>query len=466
VHVLFAAAELAPLASVGGLSQAAAGLVDELRRSGTEVTVVVPDYDPTVRLVDEVRIPIDVPAWVGTASVRTGVHDVCGAVHLVDVAGIERPHPYLRADGTGWEDNDGRFLRFGRAVAALAAALRPDVVHLNDWHTATALAALDPTVPTVFTIHNLAYQGATDAAWLEDIGPRGTAFARHGGTNPLAGAVRLADAVVAVSPTYATEIVHPDHGAGLDDLLRERGDSLVGILNGIDTRRWDPATDGELARPFDASDLAGRTVDRDDLLDRLGWGHVTDRDDPVAVMVTRLVEQKGVDLALGCVPFLAGIGLRLAVLGAGDAALAASLRDAAAAHPRRIAFVEGYDDGLARRFLAGADLLLMPSRFEPCGLTQLQAMRYGALPVVTAVGGLRDTVVDLDADPRHGTGWVAARPTTVDVLDALWRARRGLSDRRRVAALRRRVLRLDTSWAAPAREHLALYERVRSLRKG
>lgn len=462
MHVLFAAAELAPLASVGGLSQAASGLVDELRRSGLDVDVVVPDYDPSIELVDEVRHPLDVPGWVGPASVRVGVHPVCGAVHLVTVPGIDRPHPYLRADGNGWEDNDTRFLRFGRATAALADALRPDVVHLNDWHTATALAALEPTVPTVFTIHNLAYQGATDASWLTQIGPRSAAFARHGGTNPLAGAIRLADAVVAVSPSYAAEIRGADHGAGLDDLLRERGDALVGILNGIDTRRWDPATDAALARNFDATDLSGRVVDRTDLLARLGWSDVAAPDDPVVVMVTRLVDQKGVDLALDCVPFLAGIGLRLAVLGAGDARLAQALRDAATARPDRVAFVEGYDDDLARRCLGGADLLLMPSRFEPCGLTQLQAMRYGTLPVVTAVGGLRDTVVDLDADPRHGTGWVAALPEIAHVLDALWRARRGLTDRRRTGTLRRRVLRRDTSWAAPAAAHVALYDRVRS----
>ncbi|MBM3684373.1 MAG: glycosyltransferase [Actinobacteria bacterium] len=457
MHVLFAAAELAPLASVGGLSQAAAGLVDELRRQGVRVTVVVPDYDPSIGLGDEEGSAVAVPDWVGPTRRRRGVHPVCGPVDLLTVPGIDRPHPYLRADGTGWEDNDARFLRFGRAVAALAETVRPDVVHLNDWHTATALAALDPAQATVLTVHNLAYQGTTDVAWAAKIGPRGDAFVRDGTMNPLAGGIRLADAVVAVSPSYAGEILHPAHGAGLDDLLRARGDTLVGILNGIDTRRWDPATDTNLARRFDAGDPTGRAADRTDLLDQLGWD---DAEDPVVVMVTRLVEQKGVDLALACVPFLAGMRMRLAVLGAGERHLAGALRDAAAERPDRVAFVEGYDDGLARRFLAGADLLLMPSRFEPCGLTQLQAMRYGAFPVVTAVGGLRDTVVDLDADPRHGNGWVAADADVPHLLDALWRARRGLTDRRRTTALRRRILRLDASWARPARAHIELYRQA------
>jgi starch synthase len=455
MRVVFATAELAPVASVGGLASAAAGLGLELRRQGVDVEFVMPDYGG-VELADERVVDLAVPSWVGSARLRIGTHPVVGRLHLVSVPGIERPHPYLQPNGEGWADNSQRFFRFARAVAAYVEHDPPDVLHLNDWHTAPALAALPVPPPSVLSLHNLAYQGVTDASWLGVIGPRAAHYEWWGDTNPLSGGLALADRIVAVSPHYATEIVTREGGFGLDEPLRNRGSDLVGILNGIDTDIWNPATDPLIAANYDVESLAGREPNRVGLRQRLGWPV---DDVPLATVVTRLTHQKGIDLLAPLVPLLAQIPMRLAILGSGDAGLAAHLHELAGHHPESFAFVEGYDEVLSHLMFAGADVYLMPSRFEPCGLTQMQAMRYGAIPVVTAVGGLVDTVLDTDLD-RRGTGFVAGAAMPHDVLAAMFRAARAVRDRRRLVALQRRMMSVDWSWAAPAREYSALYRTV------
>lgn len=453
MRVVFATAELSPVATVGGLAAAAAGLGAELRRAGVDVDLVMPDYG-NIALVDETSITLDVPAWVGAATVRIGVHPEAGRLHLVSVPGMARPHPYLQADGAGWPDNSERFFRFARAVAAFVAADPPDILHLNDWHTGAVLAALDDPPPTVVSLHNLAYQGVAGPEWLELIGPHAAHFEWWGGTNPLSGALALADRVVAVSPNYVTEIVTPDGGFGLDGALQARGDALVGILNGIDTDVWNPATDPHLEANFDASDLGARAANRTALLRRLG---LPNDGTPLTTIVTRLTHQKGVDLVTPLIPLLAQIPMRLGVLGSGDAVVSGELHRLAAAHPEHLAFVEGYDEALSHQMFAGGDAFLMPSRFEPCGLTQMQAMRYGAIPIVTAVGGLVDTVPDADADTRAGLGFVAERVATTDLLAAMFRAARRLKDTRRTIALQKRMMSIDWSWAGPAQTYVQLY---------
>ncbi len=452
MRVVFATAELSPVATVGGLAAAAAGLGAELRRLGVDVDLVIPDYGD-VALVDETTIRLDVPDWVGAATVRAGHHPGVGRLRLVSVPGMARPHPYLQANGEGWSDNSERFFRFARAVAALVELDPPDVLHLNDWHTGPTLAALVDPPPTVVSIHNLAYQGVTDASWLEVIGPRAGHFEWWGGVNPLSGALALADRIVAVSPHYATEIVTPEGGFGLDEPLRNRGADLVGILNGIDTDVWDPTNDPLIASPFTAASIDSRGINRSALHERFGFP-----DDGVVLgaVVTRLAHQKGIDLLAPLVPLLSQIPMRLAILGSGDAGLAAHLHELAAAYPDSLEFVDGYDESLSHLMFAGSDLYLMPSRFEPCGLTQMHAMRYGSIPVVTAVGGLVDTVTDVDLH-RHGTGFVAGRTTSNDLLAALFRAERRVRDRRRRVAIQKRIMGVDWSWREPARQYLELY---------
>ncbi len=456
MRVVFATAELSPIAAVGGLAAAAAGLAAELRRVGVDVDVVMPDYGG-VGLVDETTTALDVPDWVGAATIRTGIHPGVGRLRMIGVPGMARPHPYLQPDGSGWADNSDRFFRFARAVASFVEADPPDILHLNDWHTGATLAALDSPPPTVMSIHNLAYQGVAGPEWLDLIGPRAGHYEWWGGTNPLSGALALADRIVAVSSNYVHEIVTPEGGFGLDGPLRERGDALVGIVNGIDTELWDPATNPHLVANFDASTLDRRELNRTALLDRLG---LPADDTPLATIVTRLTHQKGIDLIVPLVPLLEQIPMRLGILGSGDAVLSAELHRLAAAHPEHLAFVEGYDETLSHQMFAGADAFLMPSRFEPCGLTQMQAMRYGAVPIVTAVGGLVDTVPDADRDSRGGVGFVAQQVEPTDLLAAMFRAARRLKDKRRATSLRKRMMAIDWSWAAPAQTYLALYREL------
>jgi starch synthase len=457
MRVLFATAELAPVAAVGGLAQAAAGLTAELRRQGIDVDVVLPDYGG-VELAGERTRTVAVPEWAGPVSIRSGEHAVAGPLHLVRSRGIARSHPYLRPDGSGWPDNDERFLAFSQVIAAMVREDPPDVLHINDWHTGAVLAALAAPPPSVLSLHNLAYQGVTRRAWLYLLGPGAEHYEWFGGTNPLSGAIALADKVVAVSPHYAREILTPEGGFGLDGPLRHRWADLSGILNGIDQQVWDPATDPHLPANY-AIDrgitgvLAAKAANRRAVGERFGW---PDDETPLAAMVTRLTEQKGVDLAVPIVPVLRQIPLRLAVLGAGDAKAAAGLAALAADHADRFAFVEGYDEELSHRLFAAADVYLMPSRFEPCGLTQMQAMRYGAIPVVTDVGGLHDTVPDAD-EHADGHGFVADRVDAVALVSALFRAARGLADRRRRPALVRRIMTRDWSWRGPAAEYIELY---------
>ncbi len=456
MKVLFATAELSPLVRVGGLAAAAAGLAEELRRLDVDVEIALPDYSG-MPLEGEQVVELDVASWAAPARARRGRTADGLDVTLIDVPGIARRHPYLQPDGQGWPDNDERFFRFSAAIAALAQRRRPDVLHLNDWHTASALAHLDRPIPTMLTIHTLGYQGRANGGWLKALPYQRDAFELVGDVNPLAGAIRLADVVVTVSPTYAQEILTPEGGFGLDGLLADRGRALVGIRNGIDTEAWDPATDVHLPARYALSDMSGKDADRAALRDELGLGDVTG---PLAVVVTRLADQKGVDLIVPLLAFLDRLPCQIAVLGDGDEQLAASLTAAAALQPGRVAFVRGYDEALAHRMFAGGDLLLMPSRFEPCGLAQMQAMRYGALPVVTDVGGLHDTVVDVDTDPARGTGVMAASATSVHLLDAWHRAVRAYGNRARRDAMRRRGMSADWSWREPALAHIEQYRRI------
>ncbi len=456
MRVLFATAELSPIATVGGLAAAAAGLGGELRRAGIDVDLVMPDYGG-IALVDEVSFEVEVPDWVGAATVRRGRHPGVGPLTLVSVPGIAREHPYLQSNGEGWPDNSERFFRFARAVAALVEREQPDVLHLNDWHTGAALAALESPPPSVMSIHNLAYQGVTDGSWLDLIGPRSSHYEWWGDTNPLTGALALADRVVAVSPNYAQEIQTVEGGFGLDGPLRDRSEALVGILNGIDTDVWNPETDPHLPANFSRTDTSGKAVCRSALAKRVGFD---DDAIPLATVVTRLTEQKGIDLLVPLIPLLEQVPIRLAVLGSGDAVLSSRLHQLAELHPDHFAFVEGYDEALSHLMFGGADLFLMPSRFEPCGLTQMQAMRYGAVPVVTGVGGLVDTVPDADANSK-GLGYVADEVAAEYLLAAMFRAARAVSKKRSGTALRKRMMGIDWSWTKPAERYAEMYARLR-----
>ncbi len=457
VRVMMATAELTPLASTGGLGAAVSGIVHALRRiDGVDVDLVLADYGG-IELDDEEVHDLHVPGWAGWARVRVGTHPSIGMLHLIEVPAMRRPHPYVDpVSGVAWGDNDRRFFSYCAGVAAWAERLDVDVVHLNDWHTAAVPALLSTPRPTVLTIHNLAYQGNADPGWLDVFGPRAGAYLRYGDTNPLAGAIALADRIVAVSPNYAAEIRTPEGGMGLDEDLRARGDDLVGILNGIDTDVWDPSTDEHLGVTYDSATLVERPANTAALRSDLGLAD----DGPLIGMVTRFTHQKAVDRVFALAPYLEGIGAQLAVLGSGDPDLAALGAHLAATRPDRVAVVDDYDAVLAHRIFGSADLFAMPSRFEPCGLAQMQAMRYGCLPIVTDVGGLHDTVVDADRDPVSGTGFVTVTNDGFGWLDATHRAVRGWHDGSRRARAQRNGMAIDWSWDGPAAQQVALYEQV------
>ncbi len=463
MRVMFATAEYAPVARVGGLAAASTGLVRALRAGGTEVDVVLPDYGGHPLDVEQL-VELDVPAWAGPAVARRGMLTGVGPVTLVDANGLRRGHPYLNPDGTGFGDNDVRFFSFSAAVAALVRRRRPDVLHLNDWHTAVTPAYLaTPRPPMVLTIHTLGYQGWSNPGWLIGFPYDGSAYEHEGACNPLAGGIRLADRIVTVSPTFAREALTVDGGFGVDGLLAARGGAFSGILNGIDVSEWDPAHDSRLPHAYSASSApsvidAAKAAARAEL--RAEFGLDPTSADPLAVVVTRLAAQKGIDLLLAALRFAATLPIQFAVLGSGEQHCADDLRSAATALPGRVAFHDGYDEGLAHLMFAAGDLFVMPSRFEPCGLAQMQAMRYGTIPVVTDVGGLHDTVVDADAHPTTGTGIVAGELSELGLLDALHRAARVARDAPRRDAVRARGMSADWSWDVPAREYLALYAQI------
>ncbi len=465
--ILFATAEMAPVARVGGMGLATAGLVKELRAQGADVTVVMPDYGG-VELLDETSIALDVPDWCGPTRARRGrLLGADGAagdeIVLIDRIGLARPHPYVDpTTGVAWPDNDWRFIGFGAAVAALARAVEPDVLHLNDWHTAAAVGFLPDPPPIVLTIHTLGYQGVTSADWLQRFEVEPWRFVWYDVANPLVGAIRAADRIIAVSPNYATEILTEEQGMGMHAELAARGDAVVGILNGIDTDEWNPAVDeliprryavdGESGDDLDQGRLAARTA----ILERAGWD---DHGGPLLGVVTRLVDQKGVDRILGLAPYLEAMNARIAILGSGTPELTDWVRAEAATRPDRIwAETSSYDEPLAHLIFAGADLFLIPSRFEPCGLAQMQAMAYGAIPIGTPVGGLVDTIIDIDDDARNGTGLLCRTADTAGLVDAVHRGIRALRVSSRRRAMQRRGMTTDWSWAAPAGRHLEVYE--------
>ena len=459
MKVLFATAELAPLVKVGGLADASAGLVEALRRKGVEVDIVLPDYGECP-LESAESHELRVPRWAGPAAVRQG--RLGGVeVSLVAVPRMARPHPYLDAKGRGWADNELRFLAFSMAVAAWATITSPDVIHLNDWHTGATLGFLDDPPPSVLTIHNLAYQGTTTGDRLELFTRRAEAYDRGGETNPLAGAINLADRVITVSPTFATESLTPDGGFGLHELLEAKGEAFSGILNGIDTGIWNPATDPHLDEHFDVDSHNRKRDLRRSLVTELGWEPSAE---PLIGMVTRLTDQKGVDLALEATSILDDVGARMVLLGSGEQSLAKAARHIADEHADRFVFRDGYDERLAHRIFGGSDLYLMPSRFEPSGLTQMQAMRYGSIPVVTDVGGLHDTVTDAGHFPLEGNGFVAGDVNGLAIRDALGRAVTGWRDPARRTEIIRRGMGHDWSWGVPAGLYRDVYDEITSVR--
>lgn len=458
-------AEYAPLAKTGGLADAVAGLSAALLEKGHDVRVVMPDYG--------VGLP---PGF--TASPLQHF----GAFTLDIVSGESRGSVPVYRIGTHEIGADGRiyagdlldgprFWAFNRSVPEALAALdwQPEIVHCHDWHAALvpalARTAKSPLTQarSVLTLHNIGYQGAfgRDALPSDAAQFFATVDDEHRRTRDyvvfLEAGIRFADAVTTVSPTHAREISSPEHGFGLDGLLRARGDDFVGILNGVDYRSWSPESDPFISPRYASGDRSGKARVKAALAAELALAN----DAPILGAVTRLVEQKGTDLLVNALPLLLErTRARFAVLGTGDTDLESALTAAAKAHPERVAFRLGYDEGLAHRIIAGSDGLVVPSRYEPCGLTQLYAMRYGTVPIVRKTGGLADTVTHYTPHTGEGTGSVFEH---ADVQGLVWGVTTALewyASPDEWQRVQRNGERLDFSWSRQAEPYTALYQRL------
>jgi starch synthase len=417
--------------------------------------------------------------------VRVGLARLPGTervAYLLDhPAFYDRPgNPYAGPDGADWPDNHRRFGLFSWVAAALARGAdpswSPDLLHAHDWHAGLApayLAAAGSSIPTVFTVHNLAYQGLFPGLLFPELALPPSCFAIdgvefYGLVSFMKAGLFYADRVTTVSPTYAREIQTPAFGAGFDGLLRSRADVLTGILNGVDLMVWDPRHDAMLPRQYGVEDvLAGKRAAKAALQRRLG---LEERDGALLFgAVSRLTPQKGLDLLLECVPEVIIGGNQIALLGSGDRNLEVGFTAAAAANRGQVAVEIGYDDALSHLIIGGSDVILVPSRFEPCGLTQLYAMRYGTLPLVRRVGGLADTVVDATAvslAEDSATGFAFDGDSSEALLSTIGRAAALFREPGIWLRMMRRAMSQNYSWDAAARQYAALYREVMPQRLG
>ncbi len=482
MKVLLAAAEIFPLVKTGGLADVVGALPQALVAAGADVRLVLPGLPSIVAGLQHARVVCELGAVFGAGRVtlRLGqlAHNGVEA-YVVDAPYLYRRagNPYQASDGSEWSDNLQRFALLGWVAAHLAAGeldplWMPDVLHAHDWHAgmACAYAACHPGtgVATVFTIHNLAYQGlfSPDDFHLLGLPARfmvshGLEF--HGQLSFMKAGLKYADRVTTVSPNYAREIATEEFGRGLDGVIRARGAQVSGILNGVDGAVWNPATDVHIRSHFSPQSLEGKAACKAALQKELGLR--VDANAPLFALVSRLTSQKGLDLVLEALPDAmngpAEGGLQLAVQGNGDPELEVAFLAAAAAYPGRVAACMRYDEPLAHRMIAGADAMLVPSRFEPCGLTQLYALRYGTVPLVRRVGGLADTVVDAAPDAISAdvaTGFMFGPATSLALGQAIQQATQAYRNRSLWRQLVLRGMAQNFSWEAAATQYLALYK--------
>lgn len=470
---LSVASEVYPLIKTGGLADVTGALPGALKPHGVAMRTLLPGYPPVLAAIEAVQ-PVHSFAdlFGGPARLlvaRSGELDllVLDAPHLYDRPGS----PYVAPDGKEWPDTAFRFAALAKVAAAIGQRLlpsfAPDIVHAHDWQAGLVPAYLRysgrPAPATVFTVHNLAFQGRFGAGLRGPLGLPPEAYAIdgvefYGGIGFLKAGLQLADRITTVSPSYALEIQQPEQGMGLDGLLRLRADRLTGILNGIDDNVWNPATDRRIAATYDVATLPARAANKAALQARFGLAPEPHK--MLIGVVSRLSGQKGLDLLADVLPAQLDSGIQLTLLGSGDPDLESRFRVLAQSRPGQVGALIGYDEDVAHLIQAGADALLVPSRFEPCGLTQLCAMRYGAVPVVARVGGLADTVIDANAmaiASGVATG-VQFSPVDAGMLAAALRKARALfADRATWQALQRNGMTTDVSWRKPAAQYADLY---------
>jgi starch synthase len=484
LHVLFLSSEVEPFAKTGGLADVSGALPQSLRHLGLDVRVMMPRYGfinelhgPLIPVAetDEISIPVgpvQVPVRLFSSFLPNSGNPV-PVYFLANDRFYGRKGLYVDPEtATGYPDNDERFILFCRGALQSTEALgwKPDIIHCNDWPTGLVPAYLKTLLRerdyyrgtrTVFTIHNMAYQGLFDRAAFVKTGLPSGALAEDGleafgQMNWLKAGIVYADALTTVSEKYAEEIQGSDEfGCGLQDVARARRKDLHGILNGVDYSIWDPAVDQLLPRRYDAAGLEGKPENTRALRATLGlpWLDAV----PVIGMISRLADQKGFDLLEPIIDLLMALPLQLVVLGTGEPRYHRMLEAAQRAHPGRIAIRLAFDNTLAHLIEAGSDMFLMPSRYEPCGLNQIYSLRYGTVPVVRATGGLDDTITDVVAHPEEGTGFKFTPYDSEALLHTVRQAVAAFADRPAWQAMMRRGMKKDFSWTASARRYADLY---------
>jgi starch synthase len=472
MKVLSVASEVFPLVKTGGLADVVGALPTALAHAGVRMSVLVPGYPAVLAAIKGAK-PVHPVKDLFGGKARL----LSGQAAGMDLLVLDAPHlfdrkggPYMGPDGKDWPDNAQRFAALSRIAAEAAtgkvAGLAFDILHVHDWQAALAAAYVryseGPKVKTLVTVHNIAFQGTFPASLFSQLDLPPWAYALdgleyYGNISFLKGGLASADHISTVSPTYAQEITTPDFGMGLDGLLRERRDVLSGIVNGIDDTVWNPAADKSLAKTYSPRSRAARTTNKRELEKRLGL----DREDGILHgVVSRLTWQKGLDLLAGHLDWLVASGARLALVGTGEPAIEQAFREAAIRHKGRVGTVFAYDEGLSHLVQAGADTMLVPSRFEPCGLTQLYGLRYGCVPIVARTGGLADTVIDANVAALSAgvaTG-LQFSPVTSEALQfVLSRAHSLFADKPTWAKIQARGMAQDVSWKASAASYANLY---------
>jgi starch synthase len=470
------ASEAQPFAKTGGLADVLGALPQALTRLGHHVDLVVPRYRGINAGELVGRIPVALGGQVDDAEIYAVETGGVRTIFIGYRAYFDREYLYGAAD-RDYADNPERFAFFCQAAVNWAASTghRYDVVHAHDWQAGLVPLLLERGVgaqsaarraATVFTIHNLAYQGVFDASWLPRLGlgwdlMRVDAMEYWGRISYLKAGVVFSRVITTVSPRYAQEIQTPELGFGFDGILRNRAADLVGILNGIDYDQWDPERDPNLPEPYNASKLRGKAAAKRKVLETYGLPATPKAlRRPLVGMISRLVDQKGFDLLAGLADELPKQGPAFVVLGTGTSRYEDLWRDLAVAHPATFGVRIGFDEGLAHLIEGGADIFLMPSRFEPCGLNQMYSQRYGTVPVVRATGGLFDTVQNVDPESGTGTGFTFDEYTPRALLGALRRALDLFEDRTIWRRIQKAGMRRDFSWDASAREYVAVYQRA------
>ena len=470
-RVLSVASECVPLIKTGGLADVVGALPAALARQGWEMRVLMPAYRSLRPALAGMK-----PVWLEEGLFGGAGTVFSGEVNGIDILLLDAPHLYDRDGGPysgpagDWPDNANRFAALSWVAAeisrkGLADGWKPDVLHAHDWQAGFAPAYLayggSAGVGSILTIHNIAFQGWAPAAMLAELRLPADEFhpaalEYYGGLSSLKAGLVTSDRITTVSPTYAAELMRPDFGMGLQGIIGQRAAVVSGILNGVDTDVWNPMAE---TPAFSAATLAAKRANREALCTEFGL----DVPGPLAIVVSRLTDQKGIDLLSGITPDLVEGGGGLIVLGSGDPALEGAMRGLAAQFPGRVAVRIGYDEALSHRMFAGGDAVLVPSRFEPCGLTQLYGLRYGTLPVVAAVGGLADTVIH--ANPAAVSAGVATgitfHPTDMPAFSSAVRLLLALyADKALWAKVQKNAMRQDVGWDRSAAAYAALYAEI------